>query len=96
MLFFASFSTGLAALLVGFLVLITLVGVYSVLVWPLTYWDLTNLGLEKYAGWTATAVVSLFAGGAVAGFWMFSGERFTTQKARVPARNTRSQRQQGT
>lgn len=88
MLFFASFSTGIGALLLGFLVLITLVGIYSVLIWPLTFWDLASLGLEKYAGWTGMLVLSVFMGGAVAGYWMFSGERFKgKQKVIVPARS---------
>lgn len=87
MLFFASFSMGVLALLLGVLVLITLVGIYSVLIWPLTFWDMANLGLEKYAAWTEIIVLSLFGGGAVAGYWMFSGDPFKVkQKSSVPAR----------
>jgi hypothetical protein len=67
MLFFASFSGGLLALMLAFVVLITGVGLYSVLIWPLTFWDLANLGLEKYASWTGTITASVFAGGAFAG-----------------------------
>ena len=76
MLFFASFSGGLLALMLAFVVLITGVGLYSVLIWPLTFWDLANLGLEKYASWTGTITASVFAGGAFAGYWVFSGEPY--------------------
>jgi hypothetical protein len=73
MLFFASFSAGIAALIVGFLVLIAIVGAYAVLIWPLTFWDLASLGLEKYGSWAGTAALSVFGGGALAGYWVFSG-----------------------
>lgn len=87
MLFFASLSMGLVALLVAFIALITVVGIYSVLIWPLTFWDLANLGMGKNAGWTGMIVLSVFAGGAAAGYWMFSGERFKAKpKASVPVR----------
>ena len=85
MLFFASFSGGLAALMLAFLVLIIGVGLYSLLIWPLTFWDLADLGLEKYANWTGTITASVFAGGALAGFWVFSSE---------PSRATPKVRQQ--
>lgn len=74
MLFFASFSSGLAALMLAFIVVITGVGLYSLLIWPLTFWDLANVGLEKYANWTGIITASVFAGGAFAGYWVFSGE----------------------
>lgn len=85
MLFFASLSSGIAALIVGFVVLITIVGAYAVLIWPLTFWDLANLSLERYGGWTASIALSVFAGGALAGFWVFSGgmSQFK-QKAALP------------
>ena len=83
MLFFASFSAGIAAVFVGFLVVIGIVGAYAVLIWPLTFWDLANLGLEKYGSWAGTAVLSVFAGGALAGYWVFSGG--TAQFKRKPA-----------
>lgn len=73
MLFFASVSAGIVALIAGFLVLIVVVGAYAVLIWPLTFWDLASLGLEKYGSWATTAALSVFGGGALAGFWVFSG-----------------------
>jgi hypothetical protein len=76
MLFFASVSGGLLALMLAVVVLITGVGLYSLLIWPLTFWDLANLGLEKYASWTGTITASVFAGGAFAGYWVFSGEPY--------------------
>jgi hypothetical protein len=71
------------------------VGVYAVFVWPLTFWDLANLGLEKYAEYGNTALWSVFAGGTLAGYWCFSGEAFkkprkTPTKSSVrPVRNRR-------
>ena len=75
MLFYASFSAGLMALLVGFIALIVFVGLYVIIVWPLTFWDLANLHLERYGSWTGTIVASVFAGGSLAGFSYFSGAR---------------------
>jgi len=93
MLFFASFSSGLVALMAGFIVLITMVGTYAVLIWPLTFWDLANLGLEKYGNWTGAIVLSLFAGGAVAGYWGFSGSPSRgKQRTNVPQLASRSHR----
>ncbi|MGB8061309.1 MAG: hypothetical protein WCF26_05400 [Candidatus Sulfotelmatobacter sp.] len=73
MLFYASFSAGLMALLGGFVALMSLVGFYVIIVWPLTFWDLANLHLERYSSLTGTIVASVFAGGSLAGFWYFSG-----------------------
>lgn len=73
MLLFAGFSSGVVALVVGFGVLLTVVGVYTIVVWPLTFWDLANLHLEKYSSWTATVVGSIFAGGWLAGMCYFGG-----------------------
>jgi hypothetical protein len=93
MLLFASFSGGLAAIMLAFVVLITGVGLYSLLIWPLTFWDLANLGLEKYANWTGTITASVFAGGAFAGYWVFSGEPYKRkpqiQQQRVLTRSSR-------
>jgi hypothetical protein len=73
MLFYASFSTGIMALFVGFAGAITLVGVYVIVVWPLTFWDLGNLGLERYSSWTGTIVASVFGLGSLIGLCYFSG-----------------------
>src|ERR1700716_1226287 len=84
MLVFESLSAGVMALLVGLLAVMVIVGVYVIVVWPLTFWDLTNSGLEKYGAWVNTVLWSVFAGGSLAGFWVFSGAAFkgtTTRKA---------------
>ncbi len=47
MLVFESLSAGVMALLVGLLAVMVIVGVYVIVVWPLTFWDLTNSGLEN-------------------------------------------------
>ena len=83
MLFFASFSSGLAALIVSFALLITVVGIYAVLIWPLTFWDLASLGIEKYGSWTGTIALSVFGGGALAGYCVFSGWAFRVKRAGV-------------
>jgi hypothetical protein len=86
MLLIASFSCGLAALILGFVVLITGVGIYAVLIWPLTFWDLANFG-EQYSGWTWTIALSVFGGGALAGYSVFSGALFKVgQKNGRPVR----------
>jgi hypothetical protein len=51
MLLFESLSAGVAAVFVGFTLVLAVVGVYVIIVWPLTFWDLANTGLENYAGW---------------------------------------------
>jgi hypothetical protein len=76
MLVFESFSAGAMALLAGMGLVMAVVGLYVIVVWPLTYWDLSNLELEKYSGWAETALWSVFAGGSLAGFWCFSGAAF--------------------
>lgn len=91
MLFYASFSAGLIALLVGFVALITLTGLYVIIVWPLTFWDLGNLHLERYTSLTGTIVASVFAGGSLAGFSYFSGSKWRfKRKASVSTTPTRS------
>jgi hypothetical protein len=76
MLMFESLSAGVIAVAVGLAAVMTVVGLYLVIVWPLTFWDLANLGLEKYGEWTDTVLWSVFAGGSLAGYWCFSGAAF--------------------
>ena len=82
MLVFESLSAGVMAVLVGLLAVMVIVGVYVIVIWPLTFWDLTNSGLEKYGAWVNTVLWSVFAGGSLAGFWLFSGAAFKTKPAR--------------
>ncbi len=86
MLLFESLSAGVAAVFVAFTLVLAVVGVYVIIVWPLTFWDLANTGLENYAGWVQTAIWSLFAGGTAAGYWCFSGAAFKEKPARKGAR----------
>src|SRR3974390_1200189 len=93
MLLFESLSAGVAAIGVGLAAVIIAVSVYVIIVWPLTFWDLASLGLEKYASWTDTALWSIFAGGSLAGFWCFSGRAFKTiPKTRGNVRSVRTGR----
>ena len=91
MLVFESLSAGVMSLAFGLGLVLILVGIYCVIVWPLTFWDMGNLGLEEYATWTSTVLWSVFAGGTLAGFWVFSGHAFKAKpKAKVPVRTGRT------
>lgn len=95
MLLFESLSAGVLTLFIVFALVLIAVGIYSALVWPLTFWDLASLGLEQYGSWVNTVLWSLFAGGSLAGYYVFGGAAFKAkQKARtpVPSRSTRSTR----
>lgn len=81
------------ALLVGFVALVSLIGAYVIVVWPLTFWDLANLHLERYGSWTGLIVASVFAGGSLAGFSYFSGATLQfRRKASISTTPTRSNR----
>lgn len=82
---FESLSAGVMAVAVGLAAVMAVVGVYVVIVWPLTFWDLANLGLEKYGEWVDTVLWSVFAGGSLAGYWCFSGAAFKDRPKRKPA-----------
>jgi hypothetical protein len=94
MLLFESLSAGVMAVGVGFAAVLVVVGVYVIIVWPLTFWDLANLGLEKYGAWVNTVLWSIFAGGSLAGYWCFSGAAFKNKPRRkaVAATGSRSRR----
>jgi hypothetical protein len=92
MLMFESVSAGVMAVVAGLACVMLVVGVFVVIVWPLTFWDLANLGLEKYASWTDTILWSVFAGGSLAGYWCFSGAAFKNRakgKVSSPSRTRR-------
>lgn len=82
MLVFESLSAGAMALFIAIVAVMVVVGAYLLFVWPLTFWDLSNLGLEKYAPWSNKALWSVFAGGTLVGFWAFSGAAFKRKKQR--------------
>lgn len=94
MLMFESFSAGVIAVGVGMAAVLAIVGVYVTIVWPLTFWDLADLGWQKYASWVDTILWSVFAGGSLAGFWCFSGAAFKQKPKRklVADARTRSRR----
>jgi hypothetical protein len=89
MLVFESLSAGVMALLVLMMAVMVLVGVYVIIVWPLTSWDLSHTGLEKYSSWANTALWSVFAGGSLAGLWCFSGAAFK-EKNKAKSRSRRA------
>ena len=93
MLMFESLSAGVMAVFVGFVAVLLVVGVYVIIVWPLTFWDLANLALERYQSWVETALWSVFGGGTLAGYWCFSGHAFKSKsKAKVAGRVAQSRR----
>ena len=93
MLLFESLSAGVMAIFVGFVGVLLVVGVYVMIVWPLTFWDLANLHLERYQSWAQTVLWSIFGGGTLAGYWCFSGQAFKNKsKTKVAARTASSRR----
>ncbi len=93
MLLFESLSAGVLAIGIGLALVMAVVSVFVILVWPLTFWDMANLGLEQYGSWTDTVLWSVFAGGSLAGYWCFSGAAFKNNpKTRGTVRPTRSRR----
>jgi hypothetical protein len=79
MLAFESLSAGVLALAVGFATALVAVGVFVLIVWPLTSWDLL-ISAETYNSWAKTVLWSLFAGGSLAGYWCFSGAAFSGRR----------------
>jgi hypothetical protein len=94
MLLFESLSAGVMAVAAGLAAVMAVVGVYVTIVWPLTFWDLANLGLEKYGSWVNLVLWSVFGGGTLAGYWCFSGNAFKSKPRRkvVPAVSQRGRR----
>jgi len=96
MLLFESLSAGVMAILVGVLAVIAVVGLYVTVVWPLTFWDLANLGLEEYGSWVSLIFWSVFASGSLAGYLCFSGAAFPAKPAAkrsgTPLRSGKSSR----
>jgi hypothetical protein len=91
MLIFESISAGFMAVVAGLVAVMIVVCVYVMVVWPLTFWDLGGLDLERYASWATTVLWSVFAGGTLAGYWCFSGAAFKGKaKAKVPVRPVRT------
>jgi hypothetical protein len=96
MLVFESLSAGVMAVLVGLLAVMVIVGLYVIVVWPLTFWDLTNSGLEQYGEWVNIVLWSVFAGGSLAGFWLFSGAAFKSKTVRkAPSGTARAKSSRG-
>ena len=89
MLVFESLSAGIVAVVVGLSAVLIVVGLYVIIVWPLTFWDLASLGLERYSSWVNIVLWSVFAGGSMGGYWCFSGAAFKS-KAKVAIRAGRS------
>ena len=73
MLIFESISAGGIAVFLVLVAVLVLAGVYGLVVWPLTHWDLAQV---DGGSWWKGALGLTFATGAIAGFWCFSGSAF--------------------
>jgi hypothetical protein len=76
MLLFQSLSAGALALMACGAMVMVVVGVYVLVIWPLTLWDISSGGWERYSAWIVTTSWSVFIGGSLAGVWVFSGVAF--------------------
>lgn len=86
MLVFESLSAGAMAVFVGFGAVIMVVGLYAIVIWPLTNWDLAGLQPEQFNLWAQLVLWVVFGLGSIAGYLCFSGKAFKAkQKPRVPA-----------
>ena len=90
MLLFESLGAGIMAVTFGLVAVMVVVGIYVIVVWPLTFWDLASLGLERYARWTNTVLWSVFGCGTILGYWLFSGAAFKKPKKKNTPAPTRS------
>ena len=89
MLLFESASAGVMAIFAGFFALSLVVGVYVIVVWPLTFWDLANLHLERYSSMLHPALWTVFALGTIAGYLCFSGAVFRVKPKVAASHGTR-------
>lgn len=98
MLLFESASAGVMAIFVGFMAVLLVVGIYVIVVWPLTFWDLADLHLERYGSWIKPVLLSVFGGGTLGGFLCFSGLAFGGHKPKAAVSGPASppRMQQGT
>ncbi len=85
MLLFESFSAGAVAVLIVILALLSVVGVYTIIVWPLTKWDLSNINPEKLRHGLEYVLTAVFIAGTLMGLWCFSGAAFQRKKPRLAA-----------
>jgi len=88
MLLFESFSAGALAVLIVILVLLSVVGVYTIIIWPLTKWDLNGVNPESLRHGLEDVLAAVFIVGTLMGLWCFSGAAFQRRKTRrsAPAR----------
>lgn len=74
------------AVFVGFGAVIMVVGLYAMVIWPLTNWDLAGLPPEQFNLWAQLVLWVVFGLGTMVGYLCFSGKVFKArQKSRAPA-----------
>lgn len=90
MLVFESMSVGAMMVLIVIMAMMIAVGFYTIFVWPLTLWELAEVGGDAYASWIKTVLWSVFAGGTLAGYWCVSGAAFSGKPKGASGRKTAS------
>jgi len=83
MLIFESLSAGVISVGIGLLAVLLAVGVYGLVVWPLTFHDFASVTAEAFNSWAQIVLWSVFAGGSLAGYWCFSGNAFKSKPKRA-------------
>jgi hypothetical protein len=83
MLIFESLSAGSISVLLLLVASLVAVGVYALLIWPLTKWTLAANAAQYFVWWQA-ALWLIFIVGTAAGFWYFSGSAFEVAPAPRP------------
>ena len=72
-------------MLVVILALLSVVGIYTIIVWPLTKWDLNGVNPEKLRHGLEDLLAAVFIAGTLIGLWCFSGAAFQRRKTRLSA-----------
>ena len=80
MLLFESLSAGAVAVFILISALLAAVGLYTIIVWPLTKWDLANINPEKLRRSLDYVLTAIFVAGTATGLWCFSGAAFRGRK----------------
>ncbi|HEV3512218.1 MAG TPA: hypothetical protein VGS05_10985 [Candidatus Sulfotelmatobacter sp.] len=81
MLIFESLSAGVMAIFFGFIAMMGLVGIYVIVIWPLTLWDLGGIHPEQFNLWAQYVLWAVFAVGTLIGYLCFSGEAFKAKRS---------------
>ena len=90
MVLYESLSVGITAILVLVGVALLAVGLYVLVIWPLTEWDLVNVHLGAYQPTLRFFLVVIFMVASLVGFWFISGVAWGSKPDRRRGMRTRS------